>query len=140
MPTTTFSSIVVGYDDTEPAKRALARAADLARAFDATLTVTSVAGVLIGRGVGPLDPVDPPSEHREELSHAADYLAGRGVKADYVVGMGEPAAEIAELAEQRGADLIVVGTREPSWLARLLGLSVSGGVTRRAHCDVLVVH
>ena len=57
---------------------------------------------------------------------------------EYVVAMGEPAAEIAELAEQRGADLIVVGTREPSWLTRLLGLSVSG-VTRRAHCDVLVV-
>ena len=140
MATKTFGSIVVGYDDTEAAKRALAKAADLARAFDATVTVTSVAGVLIGRGVGPLDPVDPPSEHREELSHAAEYLAGRGVAADYVVAMGEPAAEIAELAEQREADLIVVGTREPSWLIRLLGLSVSGGVTRRAHCDVLVVH
>ena len=140
MATKTFSCIVVGYDDTEAAKRALAKAADLARAFDANVTVTSVAGVLIGRGVGPLDPVDPPSEHREELSHAAEYLAGRSVAADYVVAMGAPAAEIAELAEQREADRIVVGTREPSWLTRLLGLSVSGGVTRRAHCDVLVVH
>ena len=140
MPTTTFSSIVVGYDDTEPAKRALAKAADLARRVRRHVDRHEHRAGAVGRGVGPLDPVDPPSEHREELSHAADYLAGRGVKADYVVGMGEPAAEIAELAEQRGADLIVVGTREPSWLARLLGLSVSGGVARRAHCDVLVVH
>ena len=140
MPTTTFTRIVVGYDDTEPARRALARAADLARAFDASVTVTSVAPVLIGRGVGPIDPVDPPSEHREELLRASEYLTGRGVEAECLVAMGDPAGEIAELAEQRGADLIVVGTREPSWLARLLGLSVSGGVARKAHCDVLVVH
>ena len=37
-----LATIVVGFDDTEPARRALARAADLAEAFDATLVVTSV--------------------------------------------------------------------------------------------------
>jgi nucleotide-binding universal stress UspA family protein len=140
MATETFSSIVVGYDDTEPAKRALAKAADLAEAFGATLTVTSIAPVLVGRGVGPIDPVDPPSEHREELAQATQYLAGRGIHADSVVGMGNPGSEIAELAEQRGADLIVVGTRELGWLSRLLAPSVSGAVGRKAHCDVLVVH
>jgi nucleotide-binding universal stress UspA family protein len=45
-----------------------------------------------------------------------------------------------ELAEQRSANLIVVGTREPGLLKRLLGLSVSGSVERKARCDVLVVH
>ena len=48
MATETFSSIVVGYDDTEPAKRALAKAADLAEAFGAKLDVTSIAPVLVG--------------------------------------------------------------------------------------------
>ncbi len=54
--------------------------------------------------------------------------------------MGDPAETIVELAEERGADLIVVGTREPNILERLLGASVSAGVSRRAHCDVLIVH
>ena len=43
-------------------------------------------------------------------------------------------------ATENGADLIVVGTREPNILGRLLGQSVSETVTHKAHCDVLVVH
>jgi nucleotide-binding universal stress UspA family protein len=47
---------------------------------------------------------------------------------------------IAHVADERGADLVVVGTREPGLLARLLGQSVSGAVQRKAHCNVLIVH
>jgi hypothetical protein len=39
--------------------------------------------------------------------------------------MGNPATAIARLAEERGADLVVVGTRELGALQRLLGQSVS---------------
>ena len=57
-----------------------------------------------------------------------------------VSGGGHASDEILRLAEERDADLIVVGTREPNLLARLLGHSVSGAVQRKAHCDVLIVH
>ena len=139
-----MKTIVVGYDETEAAKRALARAAELATAFNAKVIVTSVAQVLVGaaaaRGIGPLDPVDPPELHREELKDAAAFLGERGIDAEYSVGLGDPATEILKLAESRGADLIVVGTREARLLERLIDPSVSGSVQRRAHCDVLIVH
>jgi nucleotide-binding universal stress UspA family protein len=106
--------------------------------------VTSVAHALVGaaaaRGVGPVDPVDPPELHREELRHAAAFLSERGLHAEYDVALGDPAEKILELAESRDADLIVVGTREARLLGRLLDPSVSGAVQRKAHCDVLVVH
>jgi nucleotide-binding universal stress UspA family protein len=137
-----MKTIVVGYDETEPSKRALERAADLAEAFGSRVIVTSVSPVLIsaGRSAGPIDPTDPPAKHAEELEHAHAYLAGRNIATELQPALGEPADTIVEVAEQAGATLIVVGTREPNVLERLLGQSVSQSVSRHAHCDVLIVH
>jgi nucleotide-binding universal stress UspA family protein len=137
-----MKTIVVAYDETEPARRALARAADLTRTFGSKLIVTSVApvGTSGPRGGGPVDPVDPPDHHREELDHARAFLAEQGVEAEVQAGVGDAADVIVALAEERDADLIVVGTREPGMLDRLFKGSVSGAVSRQAHCDVLIVH
>jgi nucleotide-binding universal stress UspA family protein len=137
-----MKKIVVGYDGTEPADRALERAAELAQAFGAELVVTSVAPVLatLPRGMNAIDPTDTPEEHHQELADAQRKLAGKNVKAQYQPAIGEPAETIVEVAEQVGADLIVVGTREPNLIQRLLGQSVSESVQRHAHCDVLIVH
>jgi nucleotide-binding universal stress UspA family protein len=137
-----MKTIVVGYDETEPSKRALERAAELAQAFGSKLIVTSVAPVLLGiaRTGGPIDPTDTPDQHRAELEHAREFLAAKRIQADLVPAVGEPAETIVEVAKERNADMIVVGTREPNILQRLLGQSVSEGVAHHAHCDVLIVH
>ena len=138
-----MKTIVVGYDDTEPSKRALERAADLAEKFGSKLIVTSVAPVMVPsgtHGAGGIDPTDTPTQHQADLEHAQAYLSGRNLSAELQPAIGDAAEGIVETAEQNGADLIVVGTREPSILERLLGTSVSGAVSRHAHCDVLIVH
>jgi nucleotide-binding universal stress UspA family protein len=137
-----MNTIVVGYDDTEPSKRALERAADIAEKFGSRLLVTSVAPVMIpaGHGQAGIDPVDPPAEHQADLEHAKAYLTGRNISAELQPAIGDPADSIIAAAEQAGADLIVVGTREPNFLERVLGTSVSQSVSKHAHCDVLIVH
>jgi nucleotide-binding universal stress UspA family protein len=137
-----MKTIVIGYDETEPSKRALERAAELVEAFGAKLIVTSVAPITIGAGrsAGPTDPTDPVDKHLEELTHARSFLQERKIDAEFVPALGEPADTIVEVAKERNADLIVVGTRQPNVLERLLGQSVSQTVSRHAQCDVLIVH
>jgi nucleotide-binding universal stress UspA family protein len=138
-----MKTIVVGYDDTEPSKRALERAADLAEKFGSRLIVTSVAPVMVPsgtHGTAGIDPTDTPAQHQAELEHAQSYLSGRNLTVELQPAIGDPADSIVAAAEQAGADLIVVGTREPGVLERLVGMSVSQAVSRHAHCDVLIVH
>jgi nucleotide-binding universal stress UspA family protein len=137
-----MSTIVVGYDQTPGSQRALERAATLSRALGAKLVVTSVAPLMvsIGRSGGPTDPTDTPEMHAKELAAARSYLEGQGITADYQSAVGEPADTIVQLADQVGAEMIVVGTREPNLIQRLTGQSVSESVSHHAHCDVLIVH
>ena len=137
-----IKTIVIGYDESEASRRALERAASLAKAFEAKLVVTSVAPVTItttGRSIG-ADPVEPASEHRQELAEARTYLDGEGVTASYIEAVGHEAQSILAAAREQSADMIVVGSRELSHLQRLLGQSVSDAVSHGARCDVLIVH
>jgi nucleotide-binding universal stress UspA family protein len=125
-----MKTIVVGYNESEASERALARAGELAALYSAELVVTSVVPFAI------IEPGSAPSID----DGVAGRLAEKGIEADVVSGIGDPSEVIVSIAEQRQADLIVVGTREPSLIERNLGHSVSEQVQRRAHCDVLIVH
>ncbi len=147
-----MKTIVVGYDGSDPAKRALDRAATFAEKFGAKLVVTSVAepvavaedpyvpGDAIGLAAPAIVPVPDRAEASRELMEARDALAGRNLDAEYQATVGDAAQGIIEVAEKQEADLIVVGTREPGFLDRVLGGDVSETVSRRAHRDVLIVH
>src|SRR5207302_7425788 len=73
-----MKTIVVGYDETEGAARALDRAAELAEALGEKLVVTSVAPVLISaaRSGGAIDLTDAPADDLAELAHARAQLQG----------------------------------------------------------------
>jgi nucleotide-binding universal stress UspA family protein len=145
-------TIVVGYDSSDPSKRALERAAELAEALGASLVVTSVAepvalpgdalvpGDAIGLAAPAILPVPDRAEATRELEEARKTLEARKFGAQYLATVGDPAEGIIEAANQHDADLIVVGTREPGFLDRIVGGDVSEAVSRRAHRDVLIVH
>jgi nucleotide-binding universal stress UspA family protein len=137
-----MQKILVGYDDTDPSKRALERTAELAKAFDAKVIVTSVAPLLLGsaRSVGPVDPSDSPEMHEDQLENAAATLSAHGIEPELIPATGDPAAAIARLADEVDADLVVVGTREPGVVERVMHHSVSRQVARRVHRDILIVH
>jgi nucleotide-binding universal stress UspA family protein len=114
--------IIVGYDGSDAARRALDSAADLA-GYGSTLAVVTVQN----------------GEHSGAVAREArELLLRRHVEARYLETTGEPADRLLEAAYELEADLVVVGRRNGSPLPHLLG-SVSAKVVRRAACDVLVV-
>lgn len=132
--------IVVGYDGSEHARKALERAAEIARG--ANVTVVTAIHVLPhvgkGPGSGPVDRVEA-AERRQELADAKAFLEQHGIETRAVAGVGDPARVILEEAKEWGADLIVVGSRGLGAAGRLLLGSVSTSVVQHAPCDVLVV-
>jgi nucleotide-binding universal stress UspA family protein len=134
-----MKSIVVAYDGSEAAKRALERTVELADG--AAVTVVSAVHVLpaMGRTMGSIDQ-DEVEERRDELSEAASYLEARGVKPQTVELRASDVGEaLVEHAKEAGADLIVVGSGGKSAAERIFVGSVSAKVVHEAECDVLVV-
>jgi len=66
-------------------------------------------------------------------------LADAGIAVDYVVKDGRPGEVICEYAKEGNFDLIIVGNRGQSGVAKLLLGSISSEVVRSAPCPVLVV-
>lgn len=128
-----LKTIVVAYDD--PASATLERAAALAEITGADLVVTNVMGPVESESA------DDAARHaRSKLDQAQEALAERTLRAEFVPSVGRPAEAIARLAQERGADLIVVGTRKKGFVERLVEGSVYHDVLHRARCDVLVVY
>jgi nucleotide-binding universal stress UspA family protein len=79
---------------------------------------------------------------QQHRSRVQAFFAEAEVPGEFAGVIGQPADGIVDVAERHKAELIVVGTREPGFVERLLGgsVSVSQTVARRAHCDVLIAH
>ncbi len=142
--------IVVGYDDEEPAKRALDRAIEEAGQRQAEIVVVAVAEMPFDpegpQNFGTLDdsparmiPLVVPPELEPVLAHARERVEAAGITADYVWAAGEPAAAIVATAQGRGAEMVVVGKHHHGFLTRFLGTDVAAELEREAGCPVVVV-
>jgi nucleotide-binding universal stress UspA family protein len=78
---------------------------------------------------------EPGLQHAREVAGRAAAIVDGSAR----VERGSAVDTICRVAQEIGADLIVVGTGDRGWLSRLLEPSVGAGVATRAPCSVLVV-
>ncbi|SET43051.1 universal stress protein [Paracoccus homiensis] len=146
-----YSKILVPYDGSSGAERALMQAAELAKLCDSQLIVVTVyrhhsmleASLSMVRGS--LEPGGNLDETmRQTARDAADYAKSHardaGVeKVSAFIKAGPPARTIVQMAKEKECDLIVLGSRGLGATEGYLLGSVSHKVTGLAHCPVLVV-
>jgi nucleotide-binding universal stress UspA family protein len=137
------STIAVGIDGSATAARAVDMAVEIARHFDAELVLLSaLSDASASSDDLEVDTVEldwatnPSARVRQTIASTQDRLAREGVRCTTLIDEGEPGDVLVRLAEQCGADILVVGNK--GMQRRVLG-SVPNTVAHKAPCSVLVV-
>lgn len=136
-----FGKIMVGYDDSEPAKKALDLALDLAGKYGSQLDVVSVVRPPEFLGEKDSLAVVDNSRHiqKQVLQDLKPKVDAMGVETRFEVLVGSPSERILHHAEFEGIDLIIVGHTGKTFFETLRMGSVSKQVMLHAPCAVLVV-
>jgi nucleotide-binding universal stress UspA family protein len=150
-----YKSIVVGTDFSDTAAQAVEQAAEIAKAFHATLHIvtafkpamtTSIAAssleAMATGGAEFLQEADSriADEVESTLSQMANKLSGNGLSVKTHSCAGEPADALIDVAESEKADLLVVGNRGMGGVKRFVLGSVPNKISHHAPCSVLIVH
>lgn len=120
--------IVVASDRTDTASRAVAWAAEMARRYEAQLTIVQA-----------FVPGPPPGGAETELAVYAEQVAGPGTRARLATG-DDPATAIVAAAEAEEADVLVVGNIGMSGRKEFLLGNVPNRVSHNATCTVVIVN
>ena len=145
-----MSGVLVGFDDSAAARRALERGIAEAQARNARLIVLSVFEVpldpQVDRFFGTLDdvadwegqPIAPPPELVGLLAQARDEVEAAGLHAEFMWAAGEPGNAIIEAARDARVNTVVLGEHHHGFLAGLFGSDVATAVERELGSTVIV--
>ena len=135
------NAFLVAVDGSDGSEAAVDEAIALARDLDATLTFVCVrkpASSILGHPFYDRQLSYHLRRARQTIGEAIARATAAGITADGEIVEGDAADEVVSLADNRHADLIVIGSRGHGALAGALLGSVSRAVVQHADVPVLV--
>ena len=136
-----YGKVLLAYDGSIEGRRALREGARIAQLCGAEVFLLAVVEVSAGTGTlegGFAIPISEQAEmYNRILAEGVERLKAMGFSPTARLGMGEAGREIAAVAEEIGANLIVVGHRPDGPLARWFG-SIGTYLVKNVRCSVLV--
>jgi nucleotide-binding universal stress UspA family protein len=130
-------AVVVGYDGSDAARRALEQVRALGPR-GSRIVVVAVASEL--RSAGLSSQLADDLQQQPLLDEARALLGvAEGARVETRAEVGDPAVVLVDVARAVAAELLVVGRRGGDFVARTLLGSVAERIVRHAPCDVLVV-
>jgi nucleotide-binding universal stress UspA family protein len=148
METQTGSSwikrIVVAADGSPASIRGLEQVADLAPRIGARVVAVFVrhlpAGAMMAPGMTTAPSAEALDDEESEVRRdVTRLLGGTGAGWEFVVRAGSPGEEIVEVADETGADLVVVGSNRHSSLHNLVLGSTAAYLATHSKAPVLVM-
>ena len=137
-----FRKVLLCYDGSAEGRRALRQGADIAIAMRSQAFLLAICralpSTLVPEGVTPFLMDCRSSQAQALLDEGVTWLRDHGLQAEGELVEGDPIIAIADTAKRIGADLIVVGHRHRSRLARWWSTSDEETLLERVDCSVLV--
>ncbi|HYW93916.1 MAG TPA: universal stress protein [Gammaproteobacteria bacterium] len=139
-----YRKILLAYNGSVEGRAVLAQGADLAGLCGAAVCLLAVIDMPSAFAGSEIVSADMATDNRRQVEETVREgirnLRARSLEVEGRVAYGEPVAQIAAVAAEIGADLVVVGHRKRGALARWWagGTSVSRNLLSRIGCSVLV--
>lgn len=138
-----YKRMLLAYDGSREGRVALKQGAELAQMAQGEVCLLAVlkfpAGMSMAMGVIPEGFLSDEQKHVDEvLAEGAQHLRERGISVQPRSVYGEPIEKIIEAAKQFHADLIVLGHRPRSAMARWWQGSVSMSLLDHVPCSLLI--
>jgi nucleotide-binding universal stress UspA family protein len=143
-----FNTIVVGTDGSDTAREAVRQATELAQKLGGSIQLVSAyepvpeGRLREERQEVPEDlqwMVNPREDVTTTLEEVGEELKQQGIEVGTHAREGDPADAILDVAEEKGADLIVVGNKGMTGAKRFLLGSVPNKVSHHAPCSVMII-
>ena len=137
-----YQSILLCYDGTAEGRRALRHGADVAIAMKSRAYLLAICRNMLATSVP--EGVTPELVNCEQstasqlLTEGVQWLKDHGVPAEGQLAFGNPMVHIPEVAKRIGADLIVVGHRYRTRLAKWWSEEEEATLLTKVTCSILV--
>lgn len=140
--------MVVGTDSSDTATEAVRQATELARTMGAKVYLVSAyepvpeSRLRAQRLQVPENlqwMINPREDVDRTLEECAEEMRSAGLEVETLAREGDPADSILDVAEEKGADMIVIGNKGMTGAKRFLLGSVPNKVSHHAPCSVLII-
>ena len=137
-----YRKILLCYDGTAEGRRALRQGAEVAMAMKSDAYLLAICRNMVATSVP--EGVTPELVACEQttattlLTEGVQWLKDHNVNAEGLLVYGDPLVHIPLVAESVGADLVVVGYRYRTRLARWWSESEEVSLLHKLHCSILV--
>lgn len=138
-----YGKVLLAYDGSVEGRLALREGAKLAKLCEADVFLLAVVnistGIMMAEGAAPGAVEQQRDAYEKVLEEGVLRLQAMGFSPTARIEFGDPANQIAAVASEINADLVVVGHRHQSTFARWWRGSVGANLLEQLQCSLLIV-
>lgn len=134
-----FKTVVFPIDQSRASREAADTVVNIVKTYGSRLILLSVVEVPVAGEEPPAEAMTSAEAIAELLKNARSMFQQQGIEAEIVEREGKPAFTICDVADELGADLIIMGFKGSALTEEAASESITFRVMNLSPCPVLVV-